>query len=117
MATVAAEAVRNLRRDILPPISGLRTFCFSECMSSSLGWPVEFGGHFLEMIGDLGAERRLLGGGPFSGPLAGLEAEPPARHQALEVGERPGCPIEVGKQVLVDIERQVRADEISAFEG
>src|SRR5689334_25067349 len=100
MARAAAEAVMNFRRESPRRIS----------MSSSLVGPVEFGGHFLEMRGEPGAELRLLGRRPLAKAFAGLEAEAAACDEVAEIGERPGRAVEIGEKLDMAVEGEVGAD-------
>src|ERR1700681_468400 len=60
-----------------------------------------------EMLQNLGAQRRLLGGCPCAEPLAALESELAARHELFEIGRWPRPALDGGQHGLVDREREV----------
>jgi hypothetical protein len=75
-----------------------------------------FGGHLIQVIGELLAQRRLFVWRPFAKTFAGLEPEFAGGDKRLQVGERPRRAVEIGKQIGVAVEREVGADKVGAFE-
>ena len=71
---------------------------------------------FLRCCNDLGAQRRLLLGGPLAKAFAGFEAELAVGHELFEIGRRPGPAVDRRQHGLVDRERQVGADQVGVLQ-
>src|SRR5712692_7617824 len=70
----------------------------------------------LEMLHDLGAQRRLLLRRPGTKALAAFEAELTLRHQFFEIGRRAGAGFDRRQHGLVDREREIGADQIGVLQ-